>query len=341
MDNTTRSVFYKFKNSVSYETLKFKGQFISLEQLKRNIISRHNLDQDDRRAVTSVIITDAETQQRQPINPGASLLVRLDASSSASSARAAPTSGSTTRAYQIGDTMLQPRQQRSQQEVFQPTKGRTAPFGYQISAPTSTTNFMSGDASALASLRQQAGARPNAAAKAAALPAAAAKKYDSAPAALKCAISGQLLLDAVLLPCCGKHVSDEAAREAIPANDLKCPLCGTAGLSVDNMVILKGVRDKAAAWLQREVEGGQPVQEEAAAPAQHAEVRRQAADDELAVNPSAFMVAKAVVVDSMAQGAQAGEGADTEEDSDDDLYDLRSDDDAQPQAEQNAASQPH
>lgn len=66
MDNTTRSVFYKFKNSVSYETLKFKGQFISLEQLKRNIISRHNLDQDDRRAVTSVIITDAETQQREP-----------------------------------------------------------------------------------------------------------------------------------------------------------------------------------------------------------------------------------------------------------------------------------
>ena len=47
------------------------------------------------------------------------------------------------------------------------------------------------------------------------------------PTALKCAVSGKILEDAVSLPCCRKTVSDSVIRAALVSTNMKCPLCHT------------------------------------------------------------------------------------------------------------------
>ena len=56
------------------------------------------------------------------------------------------------------------------------------------------------------------------------------------PAHLKCALTGNLLRDAVALPCCGKLVDDTSIRQKL-LNSLTCPFCSTSGISPDSVRI--------------------------------------------------------------------------------------------------------
>lgn len=53
------------------------------------------------------------------------------------------------------------------------------------------------------------------------------------PANLKCALTGNLLREAVALPCCSKLVDDSAIRQKLLASSLTCPFCNTSGISPD------------------------------------------------------------------------------------------------------------
>ena len=55
------------------------------------------------------------------------------------------------------------------------------------------------------------------------------------PSNLKCAVSGNILEDAVLLPCCRKTVSDGVIRAALVNSNMNCPLCHKANVSVDDL----------------------------------------------------------------------------------------------------------
>ena len=56
------------------------------------------------------------------------------------------------------------------------------------------------------------------------------------PSNLKCAVSGNILEDAVLLPCCRKTVSDGVIRAALVNSNMKCPLCHKTNVSVDDLM---------------------------------------------------------------------------------------------------------
>ena len=55
------------------------------------------------------------------------------------------------------------------------------------------------------------------------------------PTHLKCSLTGKILEDAVVLPCCGKAVSDLAIRSALIGNNLQCPLCSQRNVSPDEL----------------------------------------------------------------------------------------------------------
>ncbi len=57
------------------------------------------------------------------------------------------------------------------------------------------------------------------------------------PGHLKCSLSGRILEDAVILPCCRKIVSDSAARMALLGANLQCPLCKRSGISLDEVYL--------------------------------------------------------------------------------------------------------
>ena len=56
------------------------------------------------------------------------------------------------------------------------------------------------------------------------------------PSNLKCAVSGNIVEDAVLLPCCRKTVSDGVIRAALINSNMKCPLCHSTNVSVDDLL---------------------------------------------------------------------------------------------------------
>ena len=67
------------------------------------------------------------------------------------------------------------------------------------------------------------------------------------PTSLKCAVSGKILEDAVSLPCCRKTVSDSVIRAALVSTNMKCPLCHSTNVSVDDLV----ADEKARAGLEK------------------------------------------------------------------------------------------
>eukprot|EP00900_Chrysochromulina_parva_P002192 jgi/Chrpa1/11974/Chrysochromulina_OHIO_Genome00003768-RA len=72
------------------------------------------------------------------------------------------------------------------------------------------------------------------------------------PNELKCPISKRLLRDAVLLPCCGASVCNDAVGQALVDDGsgagATCVLCQSAGVSIDDIVPNKNVRMLVAAF---------------------------------------------------------------------------------------------
>ena len=81
------------------------------------------------------------------------------------------------------------------------------------------------------------------------------------PAELRCPVSRSLLRNAVLLPCCGASVSDDAIGTALvegtvaeweatdAAAGATCTLCGTQGVRVDEVIPNRQLRAAVAAYL--------------------------------------------------------------------------------------------
>jgi hypothetical protein len=55
------------------------------------------------------------------------------------------------------------------------------------------------------------------------------------PTHLKCSLTGNLLTEAVEMPCCHKLVNDTIARETLLKSSLKCPFCSSYNVSPDSV----------------------------------------------------------------------------------------------------------
>ncbi|KAL1519430.1 hypothetical protein AB1Y20_022953 [Prymnesium parvum] len=81
-------------------------------------------------------------------------------------------------------------------------------------------------------------------------------KVDDAdvPEELRCPVTRKLFRNAVLLPCCGASVSDNAVSQALidegGAAGATCVLCGTQGVAVDELVPNRQMRDAVDAFLE-------------------------------------------------------------------------------------------
>ncbi|KAL3928980.1 MAG: hypothetical protein SGPRY_002162, partial [Prymnesium sp.] len=80
----------------------------------------------------------------------------------------------------------------------------------------------------------------------------------SVPAELRCPMTHRLFHNAVLLPCCGSSVSDDAVAitlvykegEAEGDEGATCVLCGTTGVAVDEVIPNRQLRDAVEAYLE-------------------------------------------------------------------------------------------
>ena len=81
----------------------------------------------------------------------------------------------------------------------------------------------------------------------------------SVPAELKCPVTQALFRNAVLLPCCGASVSDDAIALALRDDSAgagaTCVLCGTQGVKQDEVMPNRQLRDAVAAFMA-DVQGG-------------------------------------------------------------------------------------
>ncbi len=64
---------------------------------------------------------------------------------------------------------------------------------------------------------------------------AGAVDMSEVPNELKCAMTGAFLREAVSLPCCNNCVNDSVIRQALVTSGLRCPICGTHGISPDSV----------------------------------------------------------------------------------------------------------
>ena len=79
---------------------------------------------------------------------------------------------------------------------------------------------------------------------------------EEVPEALKCPISTSLLREAVELPCCHKCVNDEPIRKKLlGSEDMKCPLCEQANVSLEGLLVRKDVRKSVDDYLLRKAKG--------------------------------------------------------------------------------------
>ena len=78
------------------------------------------------------------------------------------------------------------------------------------------------------------------------------------PEELKCPVTHTLFRNAVLLPCCGASVSDDAIAQALvedaSGNGATCSLCGRGGVSVDEVLPNQQLRAAVTAF-QNDVRG--------------------------------------------------------------------------------------
>jgi len=86
----------------------------------------------------------------------------------------------------------------------------------------------------------------------------------SAASDLRCPLSGSLLDDPVLMPCCGEAVQRTAVQARLPMLGFVCPLCRTPDVSPDALAPFAGMRrrverhvaDAGARWSAAAAAGG-------------------------------------------------------------------------------------
>ena len=69
---------------------------------------------------------------------------------------------------------------------------------------------------------------------------------EQVPEELKCPVTNSLFRDAVLLPCCGASVSDDAVGQALldgPCGTATCSQCGESGVHVDEVIPNRQLRE--------------------------------------------------------------------------------------------------
>merc|ERR1719502_284877 len=80
------------------------------------------------------------------------------------------------------------------------------------------------------------------------------------PAELRCPMTNALFRNAVLLPCCGASVSDDAISQALVDDGAgagaTCVLCQTSGVRIDEVLPNRQLRDAVTAFLKDNKAGG-------------------------------------------------------------------------------------
>eukprot|EP00088_Acartia_fossae_P044309 TRINITY_DN4699_c0_g1_i11.p1 TRINITY_DN4699_c0_g1~~TRINITY_DN4699_c0_g1_i11.p1 ORF type:complete len:400 (-),score=62.29 TRINITY_DN4699_c0_g1_i11:188-1387(-) len=72
------------------------------------------------------------------------------------------------------------------------------------------------------------------------------------PDELTCKVCKEILTDAVMMPCCGEVACDECARDGIINSDkANCPICQEAGVSPEDMIPYRLVREKVDKFLNQ------------------------------------------------------------------------------------------
>ena len=71
----------------------------------------------------------------------------------------------------------------------------------------------------------------------------------SVPAELLCPICGELLSDAVMMPCCAGSACDDCARTGIIESEgSRCPVCGDTA-NPEELIPYRLFRDKVGTWI--------------------------------------------------------------------------------------------
>ena len=72
------------------------------------------------------------------------------------------------------------------------------------------------------------------------------------PDALKCQYSKELLIDAVMLPCCFQTCSYSAIQSALLAGNFVCPLCKAPNIGIDKLTPNKKLRDMVSNFINEQ-----------------------------------------------------------------------------------------
>jgi len=114
----------------------------------------------------------------------------------------------------------------------------------------------------------------------------------SVPKELLCELTGRLIRDAVVLPCCNKACSAEDIQEALVKSQFVCPLCQTKNISLDQLRPNYVLRKRVADFLEDQrdkLESGAALEKERAAAMTENERQRRLMDSKSYSRPDAIL----------------------------------------------------